>query len=133
MKIGGTEIILILALMIFVIGPERAVVLARRAGKWVRVLRVYIGSMTEELKETVVEPLQEMEGPLMEIAEPFNEISKETEAAVNGITKAFDDTACDIKSKAPEIELEMAEIIEDAPGPENISPARADIEEAGGN
>ncbi len=100
------ELILILVLIVLVIGPERTVSLARKAGRWLRVLRVYIGSMTEELRETVVEPLEEMQEPLREIAEPFNEISREVTETVNDISKPFEDVANDVRHEGREIEAE---------------------------
>ncbi|MCD8327176.1 MAG: hypothetical protein LUC90_11005 [Lachnospiraceae bacterium] len=97
MKIGGLELIVVLVIAILVIGPERTIILARKAGKWLRVLRVYLGSMTEELCETVVEPLQELQEPLKEITQPFNELSKEVTGTVNEIAKPFDDTVKDLQ------------------------------------
>ncbi|MCD7750445.1 MAG: hypothetical protein LUI10_01665 [Lachnospiraceae bacterium] len=192
MKIGGLELIVVLVILILVVGPERTIIYARKAGKWLRVLRVYLGSMTGELRETVVEPLQELQEPLREITQPFNELSKEVTGTVNEISKPFEDTVNDVKrstnelktsteralsigkkpgkaaqtaSKAteeesvaeeviaeespteeisaeeisvaethaeePQEELEMAQIIEDPTPENNISPAIADIEEAG--
>ncbi len=100
------ELILILVLVVLVIGPERTVSLARKAGKWLRVLRVYIGSMTEELRETVVEPLEEIQEPLREIAEPFNEMSKEVTDTVNDISRPFEEVANDVRKETRDIEAE---------------------------
>ncbi len=97
MKIGGLELIVVLVIAILVIGPERTIILARKAGKWMRVLRVYLGSMTEELRETAVEPLQELQEPFKEITQPFNELSKEVTGTVSEITKPFDDTVKDLQ------------------------------------
>lgn len=103
MRIGGLELIVVLVIAILVIGPERTIILARKAGKWMRVLRVYLGSMTEELRETVVEPLQELQEPLREITQPFNELSKEVTGTVNEISKPFEDTVKDVQRSTNEL------------------------------
>ncbi|MCD7862825.1 MAG: hypothetical protein LUG61_04790 [Lachnospiraceae bacterium] len=103
MKIGGLELIVVLVVLILVVGPERTIIYARKAGKWLRVLRVYLGSMTEELRETVVEPLQELQEPLREITQPFDELSKEVTGTVNEISKPFEDTVKDVRKSANEL------------------------------
>lgn len=141
MNIGGTELLIIFAVMLVVLGPERTMLYARKIGKWLKIMKVYLSSMTEDLRETVVEPLQQMQEPLKEITKPFEElthdltktvdsISKPLEEASQGINRSFRDidnavkNASEVKSSEqnpdreapqehPEEILEMAEFVEE--------------------
>lgn len=132
MKIGGLELIVVLVILILVVGPERTIIYARKAGKWLRVLRVYLGSMTEELRETVVEPLQELQEPLREITQPFNELSKEVTGTVNEISKPFEDTVNDVKRSTNELKTstEKALSISKKPGGAARTASKAAEEES---
>jgi len=48
--IGGTELLLVALLAVFVLGPERLAVTARKAGKIVREAKAYFSTLTDELK-----------------------------------------------------------------------------------
>ena len=88
MKLGGAELLVILLVAFFVLGPDRTVRYARKTGKWLRVLKMYISSMTEDLKETVVEPLEELQEPLQEIWKPAGQLAKELGDSVDGVSEA---------------------------------------------
>ena len=88
MKLGGAELLVILLVAFFVLGPDRPVRYARKTGKWLRVLKMYISSMTEDLKETVVEPLEELQEPLQEIWKPAGQLAKELGDSVDGVSEA---------------------------------------------
>ena len=141
MNIGGTELLIIFAVMFVVLGPERTMLYARKIGKWLKIMKVYLSSMTEDLRETVVEPLQQMQEPLKEITKPFEElthdltktvdsVSKPLEEASQGINRSFRDidnavkNASEVKPSGqnpdrdapqehPEETLEMAEFVEE--------------------
>lgn len=84
MKIGTLELIVILLIAFLVLGPERTVLYTRKLGKSLRTLKIYINSFTDDLKETVVEPLQE-------IQEPLNELKKPLEDAVRTVQQPVDE------------------------------------------
>lgn len=48
--IGGMELLLVALLAVFVLGPERLAVTARKAGKIIREIKAYFSSLTDELK-----------------------------------------------------------------------------------
>jgi len=48
--IGGTELLLVVLLAVFILGPERLAVTARKAGKIIREIKAYFNSLTDELK-----------------------------------------------------------------------------------
>ncbi len=107
MGIGGTELLIILVAMLVVLGPERTTLYARKIGKWLRILKVYLSSLTEELRETVVEPLQEMQEPLKEITKPFEDLTKELNDSVDDISKPFEDVSKDVNKSFRDLEHAM--------------------------
>lgn len=136
MKIGGTELLIIFVVMLVVLGPERTTLYARKIGRWLRILKVYLSSMTEDLRETVIEPLSEIQEPLKEISKPFEDLTKDLTESMNEISRPFEDASTDMNRsirdiehavkdasegasrqaprKEPEETLEMAEFVEEA-------------------
>lgn len=130
MKLGGAELLVIFLLLFFVLGPERTMLYARKAGKWLRILKVYLSSMTEDLKETVIDPLQEMQEPFQQIAKPLGDLTKDMNTSLTDVTKSFDDISREIerpvqkKDDQPSAQeeasaesaqvLEMAEFVDEA-------------------
>ena len=142
MKIGTMELIVIFLVIFFVLGPEKTVLYARKLGKWLRTLKVYIGSLTGELQETIVQPLQDIQEPLKDIAKPLEDLSSSLQQPVNELNStlyALDHTntapqtppAAD-ETNAPQ-ELEFAEMEEPQAEPitgENDTPPTAPAPEA---
>jgi sec-independent protein translocase protein TatB len=58
--IGGNELLVILLLAAIVLGPERLARSAREIGKFVRNVKAYLSSLSDELK-TELEVLDELE------------------------------------------------------------------------
>jgi len=48
--IGGTELFLIVLLAVFILGPERLAISARKLGTIVREVKQYFSSLNDELK-----------------------------------------------------------------------------------
>lgn len=48
--IGGTELFLIVLLAVFILGPERLALSARKLGRIVREVKQYFSSLNDELK-----------------------------------------------------------------------------------
>lgn len=64
--IGSTELLLIMLFAVFVLGPERLTVVARKAGRLIRELKAYFSSLTDEL-QTELDVLEEMKDVEKEI------------------------------------------------------------------
>lgn len=137
MKIGTMELLVILIVAFLVLGPEKTVIYARKLGKWLRTLKTYINSITEDLKDTVVEPLKEIQEPLKDITKQLGEMANAVENPVNDLSKTLENTTSEtyVKPKANEtnaheiVELEQAELIEEAETVTEIC-VSADLEEA---
>lgn len=94
MKIGAMELFVIIVVLILVLGPQKTVQYAYKLGKWLRVMKVYVGSLMGDIQETVIDPLQE---PIKEITEPLQELQDAIQAPV----KEFNDAVWELKRDAP--------------------------------
>lgn len=140
MQIGTMELIVLLVVAFLVLGPERMVTYARKLGRFLRIAKVYLGTMTEDLKETVIEPLEELQEPLKEITKPLNDLTKETEATMGDIKRTVksdptptqktpvQDSEPSDEAEAEEDELEMAELVEEISDSQSV---KADLDDAG--
>ena len=94
MKIGFTEIILIFIVALIVLGPDKLPYYAKKLGAGLREFRKATDDMTKEIREGVVEPLEEAQKPIREAMEPFEQLDrdvrnnfKETSDSLNNIGK----------------------------------------------
>ena len=95
MKIGFTEIVLIFIVALVVIGPDKLPYYAKKLGAGLREFRKATDDMTKDIRESVVEPLEEAQKPIREAMEPFEQFNrdvrnnfKETSDSLNNIGKA---------------------------------------------
>ena len=107
MKIGFTEIIVIFIVALIVIGPDKLPYYARKLGAGLREFRKATDDMTKDIRESVVEPLEEAQKPIREAMEPFEQLDrdvrnnfKETSDSLNNIgkVKKTDKAADEIKA-----------------------------------
>ena len=94
MKIGFTEIIVIFIVALIVIGPDKLPYYAKKLGAGLREFRKATDDMTKDIRESVVEPLEEAQKPIREAMEPFEQLDrevrnnfKETSDSLNNIGK----------------------------------------------
>ncbi len=149
MKIGTSEFIVIFLVIFFVLGPEKTILAARKLGKLLRTLKVYITSLTGDLRETVVEPLQEIQEPLKDITAPLNDLTNVVQQPINEFNAAVRDLEKPVTPATPAVqkadetkaedlefaELEMAEpeteAVPEEAEPEPEAHVDADKEDAG--
>ncbi len=77
MKIGFTEIILIFIVALIVIGPDKLPFYAKKLGVGLREFRKATDDMTKDIRESVVEPLEEAQKPIREAMEPFEQLDRD--------------------------------------------------------
>ncbi len=95
MKIGMMELVVIFLVALLVIGPDKLPSYARRLGNALREFRKASDDMTKDIRESVVEPLEEAQKPLREAMEPLEDLNRElnrnlksVETDINNIGKA---------------------------------------------
>ena len=85
MKIGAMELIVIFIVALFVIGPDKLPSYARRFGNALREFRKASSDVTQDIRQSVVEPLEEAQRPLREAMEPLEELNKEVKEDFKGV------------------------------------------------
>lgn len=104
---------MIFVILVLVMGPKKMVLYARKAGKWLRILKTYLSSLMGEFQETVMDPLDELKDPLKEVTQPLEELKDAIQAPV----REFSDAVLELEkeepdaknSRPPEEPLEFAE------------------------
>ena len=89
MKIGFTELILVVIVAFVVIGPDKLPEYARKLGKMLRELKKYTGAASEEIQKNVVEPLNEIQAPIKEAVAPLTDLKKDIDDSMKDVTKSF--------------------------------------------
>lgn len=116
MKIGFTELLVIFVVALLVIGPDKLPSYARKLGIGLREFRKASEEVTKDLRESVIEPLEEAQRPIKEAIQPLDDINK----AVKG-----DFTAIEREFKNIGKEKPAAKPAEAAPAAEAAKPAEA--------
>ena len=111
MRIGFTEIIVILIVALVVLGPDKLPIYMKKFGEAVREFKKYSGELTEDLKENVIAPLDEAQKPLREAMEPLENLDKELKSNVKDLENSFRD----IGKPKPEPAKEEAAQAEETP------------------
>ena len=76
MKIGALELIVVFIVALLVIGPDKLPQYAKKIGAAMREFRRASQDVTQEIRESVIDPLEEAQKPLREAMEPIEEIEK---------------------------------------------------------
>ena len=87
MKIGAMELIVIFIVALIVIGPDKLPSYAKKFGNALREFKKASADMTQDIRESVVEPLEEAQRPLREAMEPLEELKKDVEGNLKGVEK----------------------------------------------
>lgn len=104
MKIGMQELLLVFIVALIVLGPDKLPLYARKFGEALREFRKFSSDATKDIRESIVEPLEEAQRPLKEALEPIAELQKEVRGDVEGIQKSFSDIGKPVKKETEEKE-----------------------------
>lgn len=89
MKIGIQELLVIFIVALIVIGPDKLPYYAKKLGEAMGQFRKYTDAATKDIRESIVEPLEEAQKPLREAMEPFTELEKSVNSNVKDIQKSL--------------------------------------------
>lgn len=89
MQIGMTELILVFIVALFALGPDRLPGYAKKLGEAVSQFRKYSEEATREIKESVVEPLEEAQAPLREAVKPLEDLDRTVRGDVKDLKDSF--------------------------------------------
>lgn len=87
MKIGAMELVVIFIVALLVIGPDKLPQYARKFGAALKEFRKASSGVTKEIRESVIDPLEEAQKPLREAMEPLEGITKDLKSELNGVEK----------------------------------------------
>ncbi len=91
MKIGLQELLVVFIVALVVIGPDKLPYYAKKLGQAFGQFRKYTEEATKDIRESVVEPLNEAQKPLREAMAPVTELEKDVRKNVNEIRKSISD------------------------------------------
>ncbi len=91
MRIGTSELVVIFIVALLVLGPEKVPKYAKKAGKFLSSIKVYADKLSEDINDSVVEPLEEVQKPLKKAVEPLKDISKDINKPIKDIKKSVSD------------------------------------------
>lgn len=91
MKIGFMEIVVVCVVALIVLGPDKLPYYAQKLGVALKEFKKATSSMTEDLKENIVTPLDEAAKPLKEVVEPLTNIEKELNSSLKDVKKSIND------------------------------------------
>ena len=81
------ELIVIFIVALLVIGPDKLPSYAKKFGNALREFKKASADMTQDIRESVVEPLEEAQRPLREAMEPLEDLKKDVEGSFKGVEK----------------------------------------------
>ena len=91
MKIGFLELIVVFVVALLAIGPDKLPSYARKLGAALREFRKATADVTRDVRENVIEPLEEAQRPIREAIEPLSELDREVRQDIRSIQKDFND------------------------------------------
>ena len=108
MKIGPLELVIVFIVALIVIGPNKLPEYAKKFGEAMREFKKASSVLTSEIKENIVEPLEEAQRPLREAMEPITELDKEIRGNIKEVTDSVNNIG-KVKKERPEKETNVAE------------------------
>ncbi len=107
------ELVVIFVVALLVIGPDKLPQYARRFGSALREFRRASQDVTQELRQSVIDPLEEAQKPLREAMEPLEDLNRSVKSDLRTVEKDLNN----LGKAAPKPKAEPAapEKAEDAP------------------
>ena len=115
MKIGTLELVVIAIVALLVIGPNKLPEYTKKLGQAMREFKKASDYLTKEIKENIVEPLDEVQKPLKEAVAPIAEMEKEIKGSLKEVTDSVSSIGKPQKA-APKAE-EAGQVPAEGPAP----------------
>ena len=91
MKIGLAELLVVFIAALVLIGPDKLPGFAKKVGAAVREFKKATADVTKEVRENIIDPLEEAQKPLREAAEPLKEADREVRSGIRDLEREFRD------------------------------------------
>lgn len=102
MKIGIQELLVVFIVALVVVGPDKLPYYAKKLGQALGQFRRYTEEATKDIRESVVDPLNEAQEPLREAMAPVTELEKDVRKNVDEIKKSISDIGKPLKDENAE-------------------------------
>lgn len=89
MKIGFTELMVVFVVALLVIGPDKLPMYAKKLGEALSAFRKASDEMTRDLKESVIDPLDQAQKPLREALDPVNQLGSQLQGNMKEVETSF--------------------------------------------
>ena len=76
MKFGFMELVVVFIVALLVIGPDKLPAFAQKLGKALQEFRKASADVTRDVRENVIEPLEDAQRPIREALEPLEDLDK---------------------------------------------------------
>ncbi len=91
MKIGFMEMMVIAIVALVVLGPDKLPIYAHKLGVGLKEFKKATSDLTSDLKENVVDPLNEVAAPLKEAAKPLTDLEQEVKDSLKDVTTSINE------------------------------------------
>lgn len=91
MRLGAMELLVIFAVALLVIGPDKLPAFAKKLGQAMGQFKSYSDKVAKEIQESVTEPMEEAVEPIRKAMEPLEEVDKTIRENVREVEKTFSD------------------------------------------
>lgn len=123
MRIGFGELLVVFIVALLVLGPDKMPEYARRLGVMLREFRDATSDATKDIRENVIEPLNEAQRPLREAMEPLQEIKEDIDHNANDIKHSLHSVTTVVPTKKVLRKNEYTGEIEEVPVDEPAAPS----------
>ena len=100
MRIGVSELVVVLIVALLVLGPDKLPRYARKLGAALAEFRKASDEATREIRENVVEPLEEAQRPLREAMEPLEDIDRAVKGNIKEVKTSLEHIGKDAPRKS---------------------------------
>lgn len=91
MKIGMLELVVIFVVALLVLGPEKMPYYTKKFAQALGQLKGYTNKLAEDIKENIVDPLEETTAPLKDAVEPLTSLKNDIEQPFKEVQKSISD------------------------------------------
>ncbi len=85
MKLSVLELFVVFVVAFVVIGPDKMPVYLKKGVKLLKEMKSYTSKLTEEVNETISEPLKETAAPIKDIADEITKPLEEVKESIKNI------------------------------------------------
>lgn len=117
MKIGIQELLVVFIVALIVVGPDKLPYYAKKLGEAFGQFRKYTEEATKDIRESVVEPLEEAQRPLREAMAPVTELEQSVRNNVNDLKTSINNIG------KPGVEIKKEETASSAATDQSVAAA----------